>query len=210
MGTARLPVAVLISGGGTTLRNLLEKIDAGQLDIDVRLVISSSTVAKGLDFATRANIPTRVIRPRDFSDTPAFSEEIFAACRSKQVELVVLGGFLKQLTVPDDYVNRVTNIHPALIPSFCGKGYYGTHVHQAALDYGVKVSGCTVHFVDNEYDHGPIIYQAVVEVRPDDDAHQLAARVFEAECEAYPKVLQWYAEGRIKVEGRRVRIEQHA
>ncbi len=115
-----------------------------------------------------------------------------------------MGGFLKHVLIPSDFENRVTNIHPGLIPAFCGKGFYGLRVHQAVLDYGVKVSGCTVHFVDNEYDHGPIILQHVVPVLDDDTAESLAARVFDAECEVYPQALQLYAEGRLRVVGRRV------
>ena len=121
------------------------------------------------------------------------------------MQLVVMGGFLKHVLVPPDFENRVTNIHPGLIPAFCGQGFYGLHVHQSVLEYGVKVSGCTIHFVDNQYDHGPIILQRVVPVLDDDTPHSLAARVFEAECEAYPQVLQWIAEGRVHVAGRRVR-----
>ena len=108
--------------------------------------------------------------------------------------------------IQPDFVNRVTNIHPALIPAFCGHGFYGQRVHESALAYGVKVSGCTVHFVDNQYDHGPIIMQRVVPVLDDDTPHDLAARVFEAECEAYPQVLQWIAEGRVSIQGRTVRV----
>jgi len=201
-----LPIAVLISGGGTTLRNILQRIAGGRLNVAVKLVISSSAQAAGLEFAAAAAIPTRVVRSAQFADTAAYSAAIFQACREERVELVVMGGFLKHLLIPDDFVNRVTNIHPGLIPSFCGKGYYGHHVHQAALDYGVKVSGCTIHFVDNEYDHGPIILQQVVPVLEGDSADTLAARIFTAECEAYPQALQWIAEGRVRVEGRRVRV----
>ena len=206
MNDHKLPVAVLISGGGTTLHNMLERIAAGKLDVDVRLVISSSSKAKGLGFAAEAGIATQVMRLRDAASEDAFSQLIFAACRAAGVELVVMGGFLKHLLIPSDFENRVTNIHPGLIPAFCGKGFYGSRVHESALEYGVKVSGCTVHFVDNQYDHGPIILQQVVPVLEDDTPHDLAARVFEAECEAYPQALQWISEGRVQVEGRRVRV----
>lgn len=201
------PIAVLISGGGTTLRNLLSYIDQGKLDVAIQLVISSSHAAKGLQFASAAGIPTQVLRPQDHVDTGALSDAVFDACRKHGVQLVVMGGFLKHILVPTDFVNRVTNIHPALIPAFCGHGFYGLHVHQAALEMGVKVSGCTVHFVDDQYDHGPIILQRVVPVLDDDSPETLAARVFEAECEAYPQVLQWIAQGRVHVDGRRVRVD---
>lgn len=204
----KLPIAVLISGGGTTLRNLIERMDAGTLDVDIRIVISSSSRAQGLQYAADAGITTQVIRLRDYQSEQAFSDAIFDACRLAGAELVAMGGFLKHVLVPDDFENRVTNIHPGLIPSFCGHGYYGSRVHESALEYGVKVSGCTVHFVDNHYDHGPIILQRAVPVLDDDTPHDLAARVFVAECEAYPQVLQWIAEGRVSVEGRRVRVRQ--
>lgn len=125
-----------------------------------------------------------------------FSERIFAHCREACAGLVCMAGFLQLVRVPDDYLGRVMNIHPALIPAFCGKGYYGHRVHEAVLAYGVRVSGCTVHFADNEYDHGPIILQRRVPVRDDDTADTLAQRVFAEECEAYPEAIRLYAEGR--------------
>lgn len=199
-----LPVAVLLSGTGRTLKNINDRVAAGRLDVEVRLVIASTPKATGVRFAGGA--PSRVIERGDFSSDEAFSNEVFAACRGAGAELVVLAGWLKLLVIPDDFRNRVVNIHPALIPSFCGKGYFGHHVHQSAIDYGVKLSGCTVHFVDNQYDHGPVILQKAVPVETDDTADTLAARVFEAECEAYPEALQLIAEGRVAVERRRVRI----
>jgi folate-dependent phosphoribosylglycinamide formyltransferase PurN len=117
-----------------------------------------------------------------------------------------MAGFLQLVHIPDDFLGRVMNIHPSLIPAFCGKGYYGHRVHEAALEYGVKVSGCTVHFADNVYDHGPIILQKTVPVLPGDDAAALAARIFEQECEAYPEAVQLFTEGRLHVEGRKVSI----
>ena len=133
-------------------------------------------------------------------------DAIFSACRDAGVDYVAMAGFLKLAPVPDDFAGRVVNIHPALIPAFCGPGMYGHRVHQAVLDAGVKVTGCTVHFVDNEYDHGPIIWQQPVPVFDDDTADTLAKRVFEVEKEAYPHVLQLLAAGRIKLDGRRVTI----
>ncbi len=202
----RLPIAVLISGTGRSLANMIEKIRAGELDCDIRLVISSTPEAKGLRFAERAAIPAEVLQRRDFPSREEYSRAIFGRVRAAGAELVVLAGFLKQLTIPDDLVHRVVNIHPALIPAFCGKGFYGHHVHEAALAYGVKLSGCTVHFVDNEYDHWPVILQVAVPVLDDDTPDTLADRVFAAECQAYPRALQLIVEGRVRVEGRRVRI----
>ena len=118
-----------------------------------------------------------------------------------------MGGFLKRVTIPEDFTNRVVNIHPALVPAFCGDGFYGHRVHEAVLEYGAKLSGCTVHFADNQYDHGPVIVQRAVPVLDDDTPETLAARVFEAECEAYPEALRLIAAGRVTVEGRRVRIK---
>jgi len=205
-----LPIAVLISGTGRSLANMIEKIRAGELDCDIRLVVSSTPEAKGLAFADKAAIPAAVLRRGDFPSREEYSRAIFDRVRAAGAQLVVLAGFLKQLAIPDDFVHRVVNIHPALIPAFCGKGFYGHHVHEAALAYGVKLSGCTVHFVDNEYDHGPVILQVAVPVLDDDTPDTLADRVFAAECEAYPRALQLIAEGRVRVEGRRVRIADPA
>ncbi len=201
-----LRIVVLISGGGTTLRNLIEHVDAGMLDVDIRLVIVSSADAKGLKFADDAGIDTAVIKRKAFDSQDAFSRAIFDCCRKVAADVVVMGGFLKRVTIPDDFNNRVTNIHPALIPAFCGKGLYGHHVHEAAIKYGVKLSGCTVHFADNQYDHGPVILQKAVAVLDGDTPETLAARIFQAECEAYPEALQLIAEGRVTVDGRRVQI----
>ena len=201
-----LSIAVLISGGGTTLRNLIEKIDEGSLDVEIKLVIASSSKARGLRFAEEASISSSVIRRKDFADDGAFGDSVFDACRAAAVDLVALCGFLKFLPVPDDFAGRVMNIHPALIPAFCGKGYYGHHVHEAVLEKGAKVSGCTVHFVDNQYDHGPIIVQRTVPVRPGDTADTLAVRVFDEECEAYPEALRLFAAGRLRIDGQVVRV----
>lgn len=209
-GTSKpLRIAVLISGGGTTLRNLIDKIGARQLDAEIKLVVSSAPAAGGLKFANAAGIPTTIIERESTSSDDEFSRAVFAACRTADVDYVVMGGFLKFVPIPADFENRVLNIHPALIPAFCGKGFYGERVHQAVLEYGARVSGCTVHFVDNQYDHGPILLQRVVPVLDDDTPQSLAARVFEAECEAYPEALRLLARGRVSVEGRRVRIKQY-
>jgi len=201
-----LRIVVLISGGGTTLQNLIRYMDAGRLDVEIPLVICSSPRAGGLQFAAETGIPSAVIRRETFPSQDAFSQKIFDECREVAADMVVMGGFLKRITIPHDFENRVLNIHPALVPSFCGKGMYGHFVHEAVLEYGAKVSGCTVHFADNQYDHGPVILQKVVTVADDDTPETLAARVFEAECEAYPEALQLIASGRASVEGRRVRI----
>ncbi len=206
--TSTLRIAVLISGSGTTLGNLLAKIDAGELNVDVVGVVSSKPTAGGLAIATQAGIPAEVIESKSFAGVGPYSEAVFNACRRFDPGLVVMGGFLKLVTIPPDFRGRVMNIHPSLIPAFCGKGYYGQRVHQAVLDYGAKVSGCTVHFVDDHYDHGPIILQRVVPVADDDTPEVLAARIFAAECEAYPEAIRLFATGRLTIDDRTVRAGQ--
>jgi formyltetrahydrofolate-dependent phosphoribosylglycinamide formyltransferase len=201
-----LRISVLISGGGTTLRNLLQVIDRGELDAAVDLVIASSPTAGGLNIAKEAGIPSLVHQRQSFANVQEHSDAIFASCREAGSHLVVMGGFLKLVRIPDDFHGRVVNIHPALIPSFCGKGFFGRHVHQAVLDYGCKVTGCTVHFVDNQYDHGPVIMQRCVPVEAGDTPESLAARVFEAECSAYPEALRLFAAGRLTINGRSVDV----
>jgi formyltetrahydrofolate-dependent phosphoribosylglycinamide formyltransferase len=201
-----LKLAILISGGGRTLKNFIDLIAEGRLPYEIPLVVSSNPAARGLAFSQEAGIATAVFTRKSFDSDRAYGDAIFAACRDAGVDYVAMAGFMKLAPVPDDFAGRVLNIHPALIPAFCGHRMYGHHVHQAVLDYGAKVTGVTVHFVDNEYDAGPIIWQQPVPVFDDDTAETLAARVFEAEKEAYPQVLRLLAAGRIHLEGRRVRI----
>jgi phosphoribosylglycinamide formyltransferase 1 len=185
-----LPIAVLISGGGTTLRNLIDEIQAGTLPVEIRLVISSSPTARGLEFAKAAGIRSLVIEKQKGLSDAEFSEAVFGPCREAAVRYVVMGGYLKHVLIPPDFEKRVLNIHPALLPAFGGKGMYGLHVHEAVIAAGEKESGCTVHFVDNVYDHGPLILQRKVEVKSGDTPEMLQARVFAAECEAYPEALR--------------------
>lgn len=210
MSTQPIRIAVLISGSGRTLKNFIDLAADDKLPVDIRLVVSSAAKAGGLEFAREAGIPTQVCRRNSYAAGPEgnkpYGEAIFAACREAQVDYVVLAGFLKLVIVPDDFAGRVLNIHPALMPAFCGAGMYGHHVHEAVLEYGAKVTGVTVHFADNQYDHGPIIWQQPVPVFDDDTADTLAARVFETEKEAYPHVLRLLAAGRVKLDGRRVTI----
>jgi phosphoribosylglycinamide formyltransferase-1 len=210
MADSKLKLAVLISGSGRTLKNFIELAHEDQLPVDIRVVISSSATAGGLDIAAAAGIATRVVRRQDFAagaagDT-AFGDAIFGACRDAQVDYVAMAGFMKLAPVPKDFVGRVINIHPSLIPAFCGAGMFGERVHQAVIGAGVRVTGCTVHFVDNVYDHGPIIWQQPVPVFEDDTADTLGKRVFEVEKEAYPHVLRQLAAGRIALEGNRVKF----
>jgi formyltetrahydrofolate-dependent phosphoribosylglycinamide formyltransferase len=203
----RLRLAVLLSGNGTTLQNLLDRSRAGQLPADVVVVVANRPDAFGLRRAEQAGVPAFVVDRADCASRDDFSRRIFDLCRQHHADLVCLAGFLQLLVIPDDFAGRVLNIHPALIPAFCGKGHYGHRVHEAVLAYGAKVSGCTVHFADKVYDQGPIVLQRVVPVLDDDTPDTLAARVFEQECEAYPEAIRLFAEGRLHVEGRRVRID---
>ena len=199
-----MKLAVFISGGGTTLRNLIEQQEAGRLDVDFKLVISSRADAAGLAHAEEAKIPQRIISRRDYTSAETYRDAMFDPCREAEVDYVLMGGFLQHVLIPEDFAHRVLNIHPALIPAFCGKGYYGLRVHQAVLAYGAKVSGCTVHFVDDQYDHGPILLQRVVEVQQNDTPEKLAERVFVAECEAYPEAIRLLQSGSVRLEGRSV------
>ncbi len=197
-GPAR--VAVCISGSGTTLANILARVDDGRLPgVEVVAVVADRESARGLEIAKARGIPATVVSRK----SQTMSLEIFSAIRAARADLVVLGGFLSLLFVPDDYENRVLNIHPSLIPAFCGRGYYGRAVHQAAVDAGVKFSGCTVHYADRSYDTGPIILQKVVPVLDNDTAESLAARVFQAECEAMPEAISLVTRARVSRIGRR-------
>jgi formyltetrahydrofolate-dependent phosphoribosylglycinamide formyltransferase len=199
-------LAVLLSKAGTSLQNFLDRIADGRMNAQIVAVVSNHAQAFGLERARRAKIPAFAVERQEAGSLAEFSRRIFTHCRQAQAELVCLAGFLQLIEVPDDFRGRVMNIHPALIPAFCGKGFYGHHVHEAALAAGVKLSGCTVHIADNEYDHGPIIVQRTVPVLDDDTPETLAARVFALECEAYPEAIRLFAEKRLKIEGRRVRV----
>jgi phosphoribosylglycinamide formyltransferase-1 len=199
-------LGVLISGGGTTLQNFLDKIAAGELAAEVAVVISSSAKAFGLARAKNAGVPAVVARRADFDSVAAYSDRIFGILDEHAADLVTLAGFLKLIRIPDRYAGRVMNIHPALIPAFCGEAMYGHRVHEAVVTSGVKVSGCTVHFANNEYDAGPIILQRPVPVYDTDTPDDVAARVFEQECIAYPEAIRLFAAGRLRIDGRIVRI----
>lgn len=204
----KLPIAVLISGTGRTLKNLIDRIEAGELDVDIRLVVSSSERAPGLQYAEQNNIPIAIVKSSEYSETKEFSAAVFAACRQANVEFVAMAGYLKLLEIPTDFEDKVLNIHPSLLPKFGGKGFYGRHVHHAVIMAKETISGATVHFVNNKFDDGPIILQETVSVYPNDTIETLSDRVLnDAEFVAYPKALQAIAEGRVKIdEQRRVQI----
>jgi phosphoribosylglycinamide formyltransferase-1 len=181
-------LAVLLSGSGRTLDNLLEWIAAGRLAAGVVTVVASRADVRGVRIAERAGVPVTVLPPAG-RPVDAWSDKIFAACRAAGADLVVLAGFLHLVRIPADFAGRVINIHPSLLPAFGGQGFHGMHVHRAVIDRGCTVSGCTVHLVDDEYDHGRILLQKTVPVLPDDTPESLAARVFAAECQALPEAI---------------------
>jgi formyltetrahydrofolate-dependent phosphoribosylglycinamide formyltransferase len=199
-------VAVLLSGGGTSLQNLIDRAADGRLAARVVVVVASRADAFGLDRARRAGIPALVVARKAHADVTHFNDALHAALAPHAPDLVVLAGFLSLFEPRARYAGRVMNIHPALIPAFCGAGFYGHRVHDAVIAAGVKVSGCTVHFADDHYDHGPIILQSCVPVLDEDTADSLAARVLALEYELYPQAIQLFAEGRLAIDGRRVRI----
>ena len=201
-------LAACISGGGTTVMNLVEKIAAGELEAEISIVIASCPCA-GMEKARAAGLSVILVDRKRFDSVATFSEELFRAIDEQRADLVVLAGFLSLLEIPARYRLRVLNVHPGLIPAFCGKGYHGQRVHAAALARGVKVSGCTVHFADNEYDHGPILIQETVPVLDDDTPQTLASRVFTAECRAYPEAIRRFASGGLIVENGRVKIARN-
>lgn len=197
-------LAVLISGGGTTLQNLIDRIADGRLNAQIVGVVSSRADAGGVGRATQAGIPVAVVERRGAG--AAFVEGVWNAILQWNPEFVILAGWMHLLPVPSEYRMRVLNIHPSLLPAFGGKGMYGHHVHEAVLEHGAKVTGCTVHFADDTYDTGPILVQKCVPVKSGDNADTLAARVYQAECEAYPEAITMLAEGRVTVQGRRVLV----
>ena len=199
-------LGVLISGGGTTLMNILEYIRGGRLNAEVAVVISSRSTVSGVEKARNAGLVVKVVRRKDYLDIDEFSKQIEDELTAAKVELVVQGGWLCLWKIPAQYENCVMNIHPALLPSFGGQGMWGHHVHEAVLAAGCKVSGCTVHFCTNEYDKGPIIVQRACKVKAGDTPDTLAARVFEQECIAYPEAIRLFADGRIRVEGNKAVI----
>ncbi len=198
-------LAVLVSGSGTTLQNLLDEVAAGRLNARVKIVIGSKPDLLGVKRGSDAGIPTAVVSRKDFADPATFAGEVWRQIDAANVDLVIFAGWLCLLPVPAKYAGRVMNIHPALLPGFGGRGMFGQRVHQAVIDHGCKVTGCTVHFVDDHYDNGPIILQRTCNVHDDDTASSLAARVFEQEKVAYPEAIRLFAEGRLKIDGRRVR-----
>lgn len=200
-------IAVIISGGGTNLQSIIDNIESGELNCEIKYVISDRESAYGLERAKKHGIETLVIDRKEHKGN--ISEEILKALEGK-VDLIVLAGFLSILkgNIIKEFRNKIINIHPSLIPSFCGKGMYGLKVHEAAINYGVKVSGCTVHFVDENTDTGAIIIQRTVDVKPDDTAEILQLRVLQQEHIALPLAIKYLSEGKVKIENRKICIEE--
>jgi len=199
-------IAVLLSGEGTSLENLLVRSEAGEVPGRVVLVLASKEGAGGLARAERRGIPAVAVPRKPFPDSHAFNDALHAELERYAPELVLLLGFLSPFELRGRYEGRALNVHPALIPAFSGKGYYGRRVHEAVIAAGVKLSGATVHFVDEQYDHGPIVLQRAVPVRDDDTPETLAARVQALERELIPEAVRLFAAGRLEIRGRRVHI----
>jgi formyltetrahydrofolate-dependent phosphoribosylglycinamide formyltransferase len=199
-------LAVLVSGGGTTLQNFLDRERAGTLAGEVALVVASDPGAKAVERAKAAGKTVAVVPWRGTGGTEPFSAAITAALERAKVDLVLLAGFLRLYRFPAAWDGRVLNIHPALLPAFGGKGMYGRRVHEAVVRSGVKVTGCTVHYADREYDRGPIVLQRTCPVAFGDGPDEVARRVFALEVEAYPEAIALHAAGRLRVREGRVEV----
>lgn len=210
--TTRLPrLAVLLSGTGRTLQNLIDKIGEGELEAEIVSVVSSRAGVRGVAIAERAGIPATFVDRTAYPDDATFSSAIYSAIAPYRPDLIVCAGFLKRLVVPPGWEGRILNIHPCLIPesNAAGAGFYGERVHQAVIGSGAVLSGATVHVVDNEYDHGPVVMKESVPIHPGDTVVELAARVFSLECDLYPRAISHYLAthphlvGRSPVDGQR-------
>jgi phosphoribosylglycinamide formyltransferase 1 len=200
-----MKLAVFVSGRGTNLLNIIKKHEDGFLKSEVALVISDHP-CEAVDRSSSAGIRSKVIDPRSFADEDLFGKTVLDILKACEIDLVVLAGFLKKVpgVVVESFKNRIINIHPALLPSFGGKGMYGMKVHQAVVDYGCRVSGVTVHIVDTEYDHGPVLLQRCVPVDFTDTAESLAAKIHQMEYETLPEAIKLFEDNTIKIEGRKV------
>jgi phosphoribosylglycinamide formyltransferase-1 len=203
----QVPIGVLISGSGTNLQAIINAIEAKRLDARIEVVLSNRADAYGLVRAKKHGIPVEVVDHKAFPSREGFDQAVVDILRARDVELAVLAGFMRLLSpvFVGAYSNRIMNVHPALLPAFPG-----LHVQQKAVEHGVRFSGCTVHFVNEACDEGPVIMQAVVPVFPDDTAEALAARILEQEHRIYPRAIQLYSEGRLRIEGRKVWVDGFA
>ncbi|HAJ79779.1 MAG TPA: phosphoribosylglycinamide formyltransferase [Fibrobacteres bacterium] len=201
-----LKCAVFASGGGSNFQALIDRKKSGDLIVDFKLLICNNPAAGAIERAKNNNIKYIHLAPSHFSDEASYIKVLLDTLKENETELIILAGYMKKIPqeVIAAYPDAIINIHPALLPAFGGKGLYGEKVHQAVLDYGAKISGVTIHYIDGQYDHGPVIYQQTVPVLDSDDAHSLAGRVLELEHDSYWKVVAAIAGGAISVKGRRV------
>lgn len=206
----QVKIGVLISGSGTNLQSLIDNVESGSIKGVISLVISNKKDVYGLERAKKHNIHAVYLNSKDYENFDKYNDALIEELKNHGVELVVLAGYLKILTSKfiEEYRNRIINIHPSLIPSFSGKGYYGIKVHEAVIDYGVKISGATVHFVDEGADTGPIIIQEAVEVKSDDTAVTLQQKILQIEHKILPLAVKYYSEGKIQISGRKIKIKE--
>ncbi len=204
-----MKLAVFVSGKGTNLLNIIKKNRDGFLRSEVVLVISDRD-CEAIENSEREGIRTKVADPRNFADEMEFGNALVEALNNSEADFIVLAGYLKKVPniVVKKFANRIINVHPALLPSFGGKGMYGMKVHQAVIDYGCKVSGATVHLVDAEYDHGPVVLQRCVPVSEDDSPETLASKIHKLEYELLPEAIKLFENNEIKMEGRRVTLSR--
>jgi phosphoribosylglycinamide formyltransferase-1 len=202
-------IAVLISGSGSNLQSIIDRIEKNEIDGELVVVISNNKNAYGLERAKKYNIEGLFIESKA-TEQDEYNRLILDALVERNIELVILAGYLKLLDkkIIEVYKDRIINIHPSLIPSFCGKGFYGLRVHQSAVDYGVKISGATVHFVDEKADNGPIILQKAISLDFDDTAESLQRKVLALEHELLPEAIKLFCDGRLSVIGRKVSISK--
>jgi phosphoribosylglycinamide formyltransferase 1 len=198
--------AIFASGSGSNFQELINRKESSDLHVDIALLVGNNSSAFAFERARKHSIKSIHIAPSHFQDEKTYASKLLSVLRENRVELIALAGYMKKIPaeVLVAFPNRIVNIHPALLPAFGGKGLYGEKVHQAVLDYGAKITGVTIHFVDEEYDHGPIIFQDTIKVLDSDDAHTLAGRVLELEHASYWKALEGIASGAISVKGRKV------
>jgi len=206
-GSIRL--GILISGGGTTFLNLHQKINSGHLPATIKCVVSSSSKALGLKRARELGYPSQVVRRSRFQDDATFSQAITEIMQAHDVELIVMGGFLKKYLPSKPYLERCINIHPSLIPAFSGQGYYGMNVHRAVWERSCKITGCTVHLVNANYDEGPIILQKATQLSHRDTPDTIKDKVFGLECEALPQAITYFVKDRIRFENGRSIIDEN-
>lgn len=207
-----MKLAVFCSGGGSNFQSIVNAMERGELDCEIVLCLSNKADAGALERAARHDIPSIVVNPKEYEDESQYTNDLFQILDSHNANFIALAGYLLKIpsVVVRAFSGRMLNIHPALLPSFGGKGLYGRRVHEAALAYGVRWSGVTIHVVDEDYDTGPVVLQQPVPVQPHDTADTLAARILKVEHQLYPQALRLFTQGRITIHGRKVIIENES